>query len=184
MRSDVSVADSELHLPDPDHAWKALTLVNDWIKHADTKVAATLAGTAATALALYNLLNNEADRGCVFAAASVGCGALLLWTARCSLKALVPRRTILKKRAPVKLDNLLFYGHIARAYPPEKKSAYTHALGELTMSDHELTKHIAEQVHANANVANQKYDWVNKAINALALAVGFLAVAALAAVWK
>lgn len=29
--------------PEPDHAWKALSLVNDWIKHAEGKAGITLA---------------------------------------------------------------------------------------------------------------------------------------------
>lgn len=38
--------------PEPDQAWKALGLVNDWIKHADAKVGATLAVTVLCAVAV------------------------------------------------------------------------------------------------------------------------------------
>lgn len=170
--------------PDPDQAWQALSLVNDWIKHADAKVAATLAATGATAVVLYNLIGNEKDPCWPFISAAVGCAALLFWTARCALQALVPRVRITEKPAPEVFDNLLFYRHIANAYPPNKKIAYAHALGELTMDDQELTKHIAEQVHANAAVANNKYEWANRAIGSLALAIGFLAVTAFLAILK
>jgi len=34
--------------PDPDQAWKALNLVNDWIKHAETKLIAILAASGRT----------------------------------------------------------------------------------------------------------------------------------------
>ncbi len=170
--------------PDPDHAWKTLTLVNDWIKHADTKVAATLAATTATALALYNLLANEKHPNCVFLVAAVGCAALLFWTARCALQALAPRVRSGRRSDPESFDSLLFYRHIAHVYPPAKKAAYVHALGELTMDSQALTKQIAEQVHANAAVASRKFEWVNSAIWSLALALGFLAVAAIAAIWK
>ena len=40
--------------PQPDQAWKALGLVNEWVRHAETKVAATLAATGVTAGALLN----------------------------------------------------------------------------------------------------------------------------------
>lgn len=170
--------------PDPDQAWKALSLVNDWIKHADTKVAATLAATAATAIALFNLANNEAKPNDVFIVAASGCGAILFWTVCCALAALTPRRRATKDATPKVYDNLLFYNHIANAYPSGKKAAYVDAFSRLTMDDAVLTKHIAEQVHANAAVADQKFGWVDKAIGSLALAVGFFALAAIAAVWK
>lgn len=178
----MDVADNR-NAPDPDHAWKTLTLVNDWIKHADAKTAATLAGTAATAVALFNVLNMQANRGCALTVTSVACACLLLWSAWCSLQALVPRRVI-KRGGQQTYDNLLFYAHVALSYGPLRKSEYTHALGKLTMDHQELTRRIAEQVHSNSHVADQKYDSLNKAINALALAVVFLAAAALAAIWK
>ena len=40
---------------DPDVAWRALSLVVDWIKHSEAKAGATLAATGVTAGVLYNI---------------------------------------------------------------------------------------------------------------------------------
>jgi hypothetical protein len=184
VRLDAAVADTTPPKPDPDQAWKALSLVNDWIKHADTKIAATLAAAAACAVALFNLVSHEAKPNCLLLAAASVCGALLFWTVGCALAVLVPRLTIGRRSDPIVYDNLLYYHHIANAYPKAKKDAYVHELANLTMDDQALTKHIAEQVHANATVANNKFKWVNRAIWALAFAIVFLSFAAAAAAWK
>lgn len=174
--------------PDPDHAWKTLALVNDWIKHADSKVGATVAITAATAVGLYKLVDSAPKPGWVVVSASVTCGLLLLLTAVQALMALLPRvhmpRGRKSKRQPESYDNLLFYRHITRGYPAAQKGTYLHSFAELTMDPARLTKQIGEQVYANAAVAQRKYEWSNRAIVTLAIAVIFLAVAAFAAVWK
>lgn len=39
-------------VPTPDHAWKALSVTNKWVRHADAKTEITLAFVAATAAAV------------------------------------------------------------------------------------------------------------------------------------
>lgn len=41
-------------VPAPDHAWKALSVTNEWVRHADAKTGITLAFVAATATALFS----------------------------------------------------------------------------------------------------------------------------------
>lgn len=168
--------------PDPDQAWKVLTLVNDWIKHADSKVGATVAVTAATAVGLYKVLDSVEKPGWVVMTMSFACAVFLLLAAGQALMALTPRVHLHKKR-PERYDNLLFYRHIARGYRTTQRSQYLLSLAELTVDRHELTRQIAAQVYANAAVADRKYGWSNKAIVSLAVAITFLALAAFAA-WK
>lgn len=42
-------------VPAPDHAWKALSVKNEWVRHANAKTRMTLAFVAATAAALFNV---------------------------------------------------------------------------------------------------------------------------------
>lgn len=174
--------------PDPDHAWKTLTLVNDWIRHADSKIGATVAITAATAVGLYKVVDSVPKPGWVVVYTSVACGVLLLLTAVQALMALLPRvrmpRGPKAQKTSETFDNLLFYRHITRGYPPAQKATYLHSFAELTMDPARLTKQVGEQVYANAAVAEMKYQWSNRAILTLAIAVVFLALAAFAAVWK
>lgn len=76
---------------DPDHAWKTLTLVIDWIKHAETKAAATLAAAGVAGGVLYNLVKDESDPSWVLALASVITGVGVLVAGVCAGAAFWPR---------------------------------------------------------------------------------------------
>jgi hypothetical protein len=172
--------DKPTQRPDPDHAWKALSLVNDWIRHADTKVGVTLAATGVTAITLANVLRGTTSPSPWLLACAILSGLLLLVAGSCGVAALVPRRKIGKRTTPEAHTNLLFYKHIGKAY--EGRSArYAEALARLTMNEHELTAHLAHQIHANSAVADRKFTWADRAIKALA---GAILVVALTAVLR
>ena len=183
--------------PDPDHAWKALGLVNDWIKHADAKVGATLAGSGVVAVLLYNLVKNQTEPGGWLSTFAVSCAVATVLAGVCSALALMPRLTItpiwqrLKSRTLTmrpgveRLDepredpvNLLFFSNIAKQYKGDSPT-YVLVLHALTADPNELTKQIAHQVHANATVAHRKFTWADRATKLLSAALVLLAVVAL-----
>jgi hypothetical protein len=190
-----SAADDQPHpnTPDPDQAWKALSLVNDWVRHAETKVAATLAATGVTAGVLFAIWKEWQDASWL----SVGLGyvaALVVLSAgwACAM-GLLPRRTAkpeddgfidhlqfafawfcdktgLKRvpprdadEAPEDLVSLLFYSSIVKAYG-KKGPEYREVLAALTADPHGMTAHVGQQVWANASVAERKFTWANRAI--------------------
>jgi Family of unknown function (DUF5706) len=53
-------------------------------------------------------------------------------------------------------------------------------LHTLTTNPDDLVRHLGQQIHANATVAQRKYRWANRAIRALLL--DLLAIAALATI--
>lgn len=167
--------------PDPDHAWKALSLVNDWIRHGDAKIAVTLAATGAAGVMLFNLVNDVSDPGfCLEAFGSVAALAVLA-AATFAVIGLVPKVKVGRRRDPEAYTNLLFYKHIARGWEG-KPADFVRELGSLTIDKQDLTKHIGDQVHANATGARRKYEWGDRAIKALALGLLFLALTAMARV--
>lgn len=164
--------------PDPEHAWKALSLVNDWIRHGDAKIGVTLAVTGAAAAMLYSLIKDETSQNCALKVFGGLCAIALLLAASFAIVGLVPQVKLGRRRAPEAYTNLLFYRHIARGW--EGMTAdFVRELGSLTNDKQELTKHIGEQVHANATVARRKYEWADRAIKGLATGLLLLAVTAL-----
>ncbi|MFJ8138729.1 Pycsar system effector family protein [Streptomyces sp. NPDC096013] len=190
----------------PEHAWKALSLVNDWVKHAETKSVATLAAAGVAGGVAYNLLKDQSNPGIILdVVAVVGCLMILL-AGLCAMAALAPQlkppspgelrakfRDLWARRSVPRRDgeteptqaeaersptNLLFYGDVKRQYEHDAPT-YAQVLATLTGNNEEITHHIALQVHANSLVANRKYVWANRAIRALRVGLICLALIAL-----
>ncbi|MCK1822467.1 DUF5706 domain-containing protein [Streptomyces sp. XM83C] len=190
----------------PEHAWKALNLVNDWVKHAETKSVAALAAAGVAGGVAYNLLKDQSNPGIVLdVVAVVGC--LMIFLAglfamaalapqlkpplpgelRSKLRGMWARRSVPRGESetePAQAEaersptNLLFYGDVKRQYEHDAPT-YAQVLAALTGNDEEITNHIALQVHANSLVANRKYVWANRAIRALRVGLVCLALIAL-----
>lgn len=155
---------------DPDTAWKILALVVDWIKHAETKAAATLAGTGVTAGVLFNVSKDVKTWPGLTATAVGTCVILLVIAGLCAGVALRPR---LRHELPGK--SLLFYRDVSHAHSKNSKGgAYIAALQELSADPHSIVAEVAAQTWANAHVATRKYVWAGLAINALLCALGAL----------
>lgn len=159
---------------DPDQAWKALSVVNDWIRHAESKVGVVLAFGGVSAGVLYNLVKNQSDSGWFLNVMIVLCAAFIILLAICAAMALVPRNL---KRGVQGMINPLFFGDIAKKYG-ENGLNYDDVLHALTGDSDELTKHIARQIYDNAVVAHLKFKWTNLAIYALFAALLTLAIVA------
>lgn len=165
--------------PDPDQAWKALSLVNEWIRHSEAKTGASLGAAGVAGGLLYSLVKSRSDLPGWFDALCVLCGACAFLAILCAAAALIPRlhlRSLLscKRQTPDDWNNLLFYSHIARKYRDDEPS-YQEVLHALTLNKLELTKHIANQIHANASVAHRKFTWCGRSVSFLAVSVVTLA---------
>src|SRR3954451_11200043 len=95
-----------------DDAWRTLTLVVEWVKHAETKAAATLASTGVVAGLLYNLVSQARKPGVAFAVVASATAAAVVVAAVGAGAALRPRLSV----GAVPLS-LLYYQGIANRFP-------------------------------------------------------------------
>ena len=170
------------HEPRPEHAWSALGNVSDWIRHGDAKIGVTLAFSAGAGALLFNLFDGAKSPGCAATVFGVVSAIALVASSAFAIVGLIPQVRVGRKKEPEKYANLLFYRHIARGWQDDTPD-FVFKLGALTMDNQELTKHLGEQIHANALVATRKYAWADRAIKGLAIGLLFLALAATAVVW-
>jgi hypothetical protein len=164
--------------PDPEQAWRAMALVNDWVRHAETKLAAVLAATGVSGGVLFNLVKDRTHYSHLYDLAAIICGVSIVAAGIFAVIGLYPRVTLRRKPAE-DTANPLFFHDIARAHNGDAPS-YRAVLHTLTTNPDDLVRHISQQVHANATVAHRKYQWANRAIRALIL--DLLALGAVAAI--
>lgn len=163
--------------PNPDHAWKALALVNEWIRHSDAKAGVTLAFTGVLGTMTFNLAKGFEPRSAAFdILVIIACTLLVLTGALCGW-TLTPR--VNDKDADRDAINRLFFASISRNFNGKRRQ-YSDVLHTLTANPAELTRDLADQIHANAKIATVKARFAKWAIRS-ALATG-AAVAALAIV--
>lgn len=168
--------------PRPQHAWSALGNVSDWIRHGDAKIGVTLAFSAGSGALLFNLFDGAKSPGSAATAFGAICAVALVASCASAIVGLIPQVRVGKNNQPEEYANLIFYRHIARGWQNDIQ-AFVFKFGTLTMDNQELTKHLGEQIHANALVATRKFAWADRAIKALAIGLLFLALAATAVVW-
>ncbi|MEV6190674.1 Pycsar system effector family protein, partial [Streptomyces albidoflavus] len=157
--------------PNPDHAWKALSLVIDWIKHAETKAGATLAAAGVTGGVLYNLVKDVQGPSSWLIISAILCALAVLTTGLCAALVLWPRLRM--KEDPT---SLLYFHHIARGHATS--DSYAASLLPLTSDIEALVSEIAKQSWANSKVAHTKYMWGGHAIRLLLLALAMLSLTA------
>ncbi|MYR07767.1 hypothetical protein GTV32_16305 [Gordonia sp. SID5947] len=141
--------------------------MNDWVKHAEAKLAVVLTAAGVSGGVLFNLVKNRSDTSCIFNVAAVVCCAAIIIAAICAMTGLYPIVRVGQKRAEDGV-NPLFFHDVARAYRDNAPS-YASVLHTLTTSPDDLVRHISHQIHSNATVAQRKYRWVNHAVRALVL---------------
>lgn len=142
--------------PQPDVAWRVLLVTNDWIRHADSKTAVTLAFITATGVMLFNLVHDLGIWKCTTIALTLGTILALVGAMVFSASALAPRTKASKDSPP----NPLFFGAIASM----DKASYLKTLSTLTSTPEELVLKTADQVHENSVIANKKHQRVKIAI--------------------
>lgn len=154
--------------PNPEHAWKLLSLVNEWIHHSDAKAGVTLAFTGALGTMLFNLTRAIDRLQCVSNAVALLAGALLVLTVALCAWTLLPR--VDDSEAQPDAVNRLFFGSIASNFTGNRE-LYRETLVKLTGDPNELTRDLADQIHANARIATVKARAAKRAIQS-ALAAG------------
>lgn len=164
--------------PDPDQAWKALALVNEWLRHAETKLAATLAATGVAAGVLFNLVK-AGSAGCLMIAVVIlACAAILA----AGIFAIVGLYPVVRLGSGTEQSaataNPLYFGDVARVYQNDAEG-FLATLRALTMDREDLVRRIAHQVHANATVAARKYKWAHRSLRMLLLALPLLGLIAI-----
>ena len=140
-------------LADPDQTWRILALINEWIKHAETKAAGTLAAAGVSAGVLYNLVKGISDTSRLLDIVAILCALCIAGGGVCAAWALRPRL-----RAKEDPTSGLYFHHIARRHPKGTKGAeYLAELHGLTQNHEALIADISSQVWANAHVATDKF---------------------------
>jgi hypothetical protein len=163
--------------PNPDHAWRLLGLVNEWIRHSDAKAGVTLAFTGVLATMVFNLTKDFTARTLVFDVCVIVACLLLLTTAALCGWTLTPR--INDNDAEPEAINRVFFASISTNFKGDRPG-YGQVLSTLSANPDELVRDLADQIHANAKIATVKAKYAMWAIRS-ALAAG-VAVAALATV--
>lgn len=165
---------------DPDQTWHVLGLVNDWIKHAETKAAGTLAAAGVSAGVLYNLVKDVTDPSRLLDVVAVACAVCIILGGISAAWALRPR--LWPKDEPT--SNLYFH-HIARKHPKKGKGAeYLPVLSALTKDHAALVTEIAGQVWSNAHVAKAKFQAANIGLTFVLLGIVLLGATACTVVWN
>lgn len=147
-----------------EHAWHHLSLVNDWVKHAEAKLGVVLAFVGVLAAALVTLTAEMAAKpqaiSCLMFVLVGGAAIFVLASSICAAKGLLPK---FHPQGDIDQANLLFYGDVAH-YHRLDEGEYTGRLASLFGDHSQLTQQIARQAHANSLVAARKYLWANRSI--------------------
>lgn len=162
--------------PNPDHAWRTLALMNEWIRHSDAKAGVTLAFTGVMATTTFNLAKDFTPRTAVFDnLVVIACLLLILTGALCGW-TLTPR--VKDKDADRDAINRLFFASIHRNFRG-KRQEYSEIFQTLTSDPVELTRDLADQIHVNARIATVKATAAKWAIRCALAAGAAIAVLAL-----
>ncbi|MCC3765267.1 DUF5706 domain-containing protein [Glycomyces sp. TRM65418] len=151
--------------PEPDQAWKILLLVNDWVRHAETKLAATLAAAGISGGVLFNLVTDQHETSLAFNLAAVICCTAVILAGVSAIVGLYPVLAV-RRRGPDDTASLIYFHDIEHRYRNDYP-AFRTALHTLTTDADLLTDHLSRQIHANAAVADRKFRWANLAIRTL-----------------
>lgn len=163
--------------PDPDHAWKALALVNEWIRHSDAKAGVTLAFAGVLGAMTFNLAKDSTARSLAFDVLVVVACALLVLTGGLCGWTLTPR--VNDKDADRDAINRLFFASISRSFKGQRQE-FADVLHTLTADPVELTRDLAHQIHANARIATVKAEYAKWAIRTVLAAGAVVAALAIA----
>lgn len=165
--------------PDPEQAWKTLGLVDDWLKHAEAKLAAALATTGVGGGVLFNLVTKQGQPSVAVNVAAAVCGITLFGAGVFAIVGLFPVVQLGRRQQGRDQVNPVFFRDIAHAYRCDAPG-YSAVLHRLTMDFDDIVGHLGQQIHANAVVADRKYRWAKWSLRALL--IGLLALWALAVI--
>ncbi len=154
--------------PDTEQAWRILFLVNDWIKHAETKLSVALGAAGVTAGVLYNFVLDNRDADLIFMVIAAVCGTSIIFFADLSHD----RALTCPEASESKLHRgePSFFGEIASLYTSDF-SGYAAALATLSETPGDEMRQLGRQIFVNSAVARRKYRWADRAIHGLMIDV-------------
>jgi hypothetical protein len=158
--------------PSTDDAWRTLSLVVDWIKHAESKATASLASAGLLAGLLYTLVSRVDKPAVSFSVVAAACAAAITTSAVAAGAALFPRFSSRGTSA-----GLIFYRSISDRFG-DNPDGYVTAYTELANDRPAMFSALAAQIWANAKVATRKYRALNVAVAVLMFALSLLAATA------
>ena len=163
--------------PEPEQAWKLLDHIDGWIRHSDSKAGVTLAFVGVLATMLFNLVKDFEHRTFLFDMLVVLAALFMVLAAAFCAWTLTPRTD--DAEADPESINRLYFGSIASDFSGNRPR-YRDTLTSLVADPAELTRELADQIHANARIATVKSRAAKRAIRS-ALAAGAM-IAALATI--
>lgn len=176
MEGEDTYPENQAHTGDPDAAWRTLGLVNEWVKHAETKATLTITANGVMATVLYNTVKEAAPLNDPATMAAVLTGYFITLGALLAAVALWPR--LAPSAEPT---NALYFNHIAdKYYRPEDTEEYVDHFRKISMSDSTMFSEVSTQVWANSHVASLKFKWASIGLALTLLGLGSLACTLLA----
>jgi hypothetical protein len=177
QHADKSAPDLDVVVVDLDPTWRILGLVNDWLKHAETKAAGTIATAGVSGGVLFNLVKDLNDPGAFVVITSIATTVLIVAAALSASWALRP--VLRSKEDPT---SHLYFHHIARAHPQKNQGAtsYALALRDLLGRQDDLLKEISQQITSNADVTKRKFFWAGLGLGIVLVQIFALGLTALA----
>jgi hypothetical protein len=166
--------------PDADYAWKTLILINDWIRVSDAKIGVTLAAAGAAGVMLFNLVKDWPTSLCwdAYIFPTV-CGLAITASVIFSVFAIKPRtspQNLIEADAAPSRPSPFFFGSIATNW---KRDAYIEVLTSTISDPDTLVRHIALQIHVNADIAAKKFTWSNWSLRTTLVAIVCLGIVAM-----
>lgn len=163
---------------DADQAWRVLGLVNDWIKHAETKATGVLAAAGVGAGILATTLAGVEEAPTYLIVSAIVAGLTLLLAGGCATWCLLPK---LWSAGPA--TSKIYFDHITRGYPRAGNGLerYVDELTGLSTDPIAMTREVATQVWENARIATAKHVSAGWGLGLILLAYTTLAVTAFAA---
>ncbi|QGF23784.1 Pycsar system effector family protein [Raineyella fluvialis] len=143
--------------------------MNEWVKHAEAKLAVVLAFIGVLAAALIALAIEAEDPSCLILGLEGVAGLSVLAASTCAALGVLPRY---QHQADLSQANPLYYSDIAHHFAG-RESEYVENLSSTLADSDALVKQLARQAFANSSVATRKYFWANRAIWSGMVALGF-----------
>lgn len=158
------------------NAWNLLSLINDWVRHAEAKLNLVFTFLGVMLAGLITLsLSAEFSSHCAVVTYTVAVVSVVLGITFAGIGALPRLREASRARGEKSAGagNLLYYADIDAKYG-KKVGLYISNTSQLLGDDDELTAQILQQVHSNSKVAVDKYKWIRRAVACGAVVAGFL----------
>ncbi|MBV8992536.1 MAG: hypothetical protein JO287_02280 [Pseudonocardiales bacterium] len=115
-------------------------MVNDWVKHAESKLGVVLAATGISGGVLFNLVKDRSHASYAFNVAAVVCCAAVILASVCTMIGLYPVIRLRREIADETV-NPIFFHDVARAYKRDVPS-YSAVLHTLTTNPDDLVRHL------------------------------------------